>query len=220
MKQVIKKVYFISQFKWQLVSITFAVGFAFTFFQYAHLKNQINGPSGDNVVQKLSKVMVLPDESPKITPITDINSYKISWPDFYQAAQPGDILIQYQNSSFLYDPIKNKILNFASYGTFNKSKPTDVLHISFRFNGNELYRALFLKRQIEEDGWNSAYQITEVVLSKALYKNDVIYLVNSRKKDLALQFAKTIGDSPIIEKLEPNEAPTDADIIVSFKSML
>lgn len=220
MKQVIKKVYFISQFKWQLASIIFAAGFAFTLFQYAHLKNQINGPSVDNVVQKLSKVMVLPDETPKIIPLRDIQLLKTNWPDLYHNAQPNSILIQYQNSSVLFDPEKNKILNIISYGVFNKPKPAEILRISFRYDGNELYRALYLKRQIEENQLNSAYQITEVIPSRVLYKDDVIYLVNKEKKGMAIQFSKAIGNSPLVEKEEPNEASTEADIIVAFKSIL
>lgn len=205
--------------KWKLISIVLGLGFIITLVLYLKLSFQTKGPTADEVTQNLSKIILLPAEKPQITLLTDVEFYKTSWPDFYKDAQPGNLLIRYQNSSLLYDPAKRKILNVASYGVFNKPIPVAILRISFRFNGNEQYRALFLKRQIEEDQGNSAYKITEVALSNVRYKDDVIYLVNSQKKDLAIAFAKAIGDSPVIEKLEPNEGPTDADIIVAFRSM-
>lgn len=220
MKRLRKNLSLLYQLKWQTLSIILGIFLAVMLFQYTKIKGQITNYNTQELSKKLAKIMLLPDEQPQFTLITDINFYKTNWPDFYHAAQPGIILIQYQNSSLLYDPVNNKILNFASNGVFTKPKPTENLHISLRYNGNESYRALFLKRQIEEDGWNSAFEITEVVQSNAVYKSDVIYLVNNQKKDLASKFAKTIGNSPIIEILEPNEAPTAADIIVSFKSML
>lgn len=216
MKHFIKK---LSQIKWQLISIIFAVGFAVTLFQYVRIKNQVNGPSADKILQKLANVMVLPDETPKITPLTDVSIYKTNWPDFYKDAEPGDILIQYQNSSLLYNPTSGKILNIGVNGILNKPKPKNVLIVAFRYNGNEQYRALWLKRQVEEDLGNSGYQVVEVAPSKATYKEDAVYLVNPEKKDLATQFAKVIGNSPMLEKLEPNEATTTADVIVAFRSM-
>ena len=63
------------------------------------------------------------------------------------------------------------------------------------------------------------YTIVEVVKSKAMYKNDVIYLVNPARKQDTLSFSQAIGDSAILDQLEQNEASVDADVIVAFRDI-
>ncbi len=216
MKKFLKKLF---HWKWQLTCVLFAISFAVIIFKYVLMKQQVNGPNSQEILQKLSQLMVLPKDKPQIQTLTDVQLTKETWPDFYKVAQAGDLVIQYPNATLLYNPAKNKIINFTANGVFNRPKPAQVLTMALRYDGNEQYRALFLKRQIEEDMGNSAYQITEVSQSKATYKDDVIYVVNPNKKDLVAQFAKAIGNSPIVNTPDPNEAPTTADIIVAFKSM-
>lgn len=219
MKQIMRAIRTVFKSKWQLISLILAICLLIIFVQYIQVKNQKNGYADQEILQKLGNLMVLPDEKPKIIPLADIQLLKTNWPDLYHEAQPGSILVQYQNSSLLFDPTHNKILNIITYGTFNKPKPAQILRISFRYDGNELYRALYLKRQIEENQLNSAYQITEVIPSRVLYKDDVIYVVNNKKKDMAAQFAKAIGNSPVIDKPDPTEDPINADVIVAFRPM-
>lgn len=205
--------------KWQLVSVLFAVSFAVVLFQYVQMKKQVSGPDSQEILQKLSHLMVLPSGKPDIRPITDMALIKEQWPDFYTDVRPGDILVQYPTSAILYDPEKQKILNVFTNGILNKPhNPTNVLKIAVRFNGNDQYRALFFKRQVEEDMGNSAYQVIEVSQSNAIYTDDVIYVVNPKKQELVSRFAKTIGNSPVVATPDKNEAPTNADIIVSFKA--
>lgn len=213
------RIHTIRRYTWQFISIIFAFGFIIMLFQYVRVRGKMNGPNSQEVLRNLSRIMVLPSGTPHIQPISDTALYKTAWPDLYHDVEPGEILIQYPHSSLIYDPAQGKIINIAVDGIFDRPKPAQVLTMAFRYNGNERYRALFLKRQVEEDMGDSSYQITEVSPSKVAYKDDVIYVLNPKKQDLITQFAKAIGNSPVIDTPDPKEAPTTADSIVAFKSM-
>ncbi len=63
------------------------------------------------------------------------------------------------------------------------------------------------------------YKIVEIVKSKAIYKGDIMYLINPDRKQDSLSFSQAIGDSAIVDQLEQNETSVDADIIVAFRDI-
>ena len=206
---------------WQVISLILGLCLLLLVVQFMVMRNrQAEGVDTNAVIGQLGKILDLSAEKPQVIPISNAGYYQNAWPDFYKNAKSGDVLIQYNNASLLFDPDTGKIVNFYARGVYSRPKPADVLKIALRFNGYEQYRTLLLKRQIEEDLGNSAYQIIEVAPSKVLYKDDAVYILNTRKEALARQFAKDIGGSPVFESPEPGEASTSADIIVSFRSML
>ncbi len=185
---------------------------------YYRLVNE--AATDEKLLSQVSRLILLPVEKPIIITLNPDNlaDFKLRFPDFYKQAIPGDKLFNYPDRALLYRMKEGKIINiFASgNGIFRVDKVTNPLLISFRYNPGAEDRAFTLKSELEKT-LSSGYKITEVQKSPAGYKNDVIYLVNKDKKDLVQSFAKMIGDSPVLETLEKNETPVDADLIVAFK---
>ncbi len=186
------------------------------YFYYQEIQSKKGKTGIDPVLAEVGKMMVLPEDPPQITTIDNVEQALARDARFFKDAKTGDKLITYQYLQVLFDPKNKKIVNVK---TFPHPPPTPSvpLRISFRYNGNEEERAQNLKKQLEAE--SSMYQIVEVIRSKAIYKGDVMYIINpSRKQDIT-SFAQTVGGSPTTDKLEPNEAMTDADVIVAFRDI-
>lgn len=108
-----------------LLIVSVAVGFFL--YDYVTLKVNLNDPeylndlqgkhnstTSRSILEKLSVIMVLPDESnPTIATIKDLNKLKASNPEFYKNAQNNDSLILYSTIAIIYRPEENKIISVA-----------------------------------------------------------------------------------------------------------
>lgn len=187
-----------------------------SFFYYQEIQSKKGKKIIDPILTEVGKIMILPSETPKITTISNVEQALARDAQFFKDVKTGDKLIAYPYLLVLFDPKTKKIVNVQ---TFPPPPPTPSLplRISFRYNGNEEERAQNLKKQLETV--SAMYQIIEVVKSKAVYKDDVAYLINPARKQDISTFIQAIGNSPIINKLEPNETSTDADVIVAFRDV-
>ena len=75
-----------------------------------------NTNSADNTSQVVSRVgnmMLLPDETPTIATVTDLN--KLQGQKFFAHAEKGDIVLMYAKAqkAILYSPSQNKIIEVA-----------------------------------------------------------------------------------------------------------
>jgi len=186
------------------------------YFYYQEIQSKKGKENIDPILAEVGTMMVLPSENPQITTIVNVEEVLARDARFFKDAKVGDKLIIYPYFLLLYDPKVKKIVKVQ---TFSPPPPTPSipLRISLRYNGNEEARVQNLKKQLETT--SPFYQIVEVVKSKATYKSDIVYLINPARKQDISDFAQAIGNSPIMDKLEPNEAPTYTDVIVAFKSM-
>lgn len=79
------------------------------------------------VIAKVSKLMVLPDETPTVATVTDINAVKDQ--PFFAQAQNGDKVLIFQNAgeAILFRESENKIIKFGAVN-FNQAatSPTPV----------------------------------------------------------------------------------------------
>lgn len=183
------------------------------FFYYREIQSKKGKENIDPVLSEVSKLMMLPSEAPQITTIDNAERARQRDATFFKNANVGNKLLAYQYLVVLYDPKAKKIVNVQTFPP-PPPTPTQPLRIALRYNGNEEQRAKNLKKQLEAA--SPLYIIIEVVKSKATYKNDVLYLINPARRQDISAFAQTIGDSPIMDKPEPNEKATDADLIVAF----
>lgn len=186
------------------------------FFYYQGIQSKKGKEKIDPILAEMGRMMILPSETPNITTIDDADRARERDARFFKDAKPGDKLIAYTYLLLLYDPKAKKIVNVQTF-PHPPPTPTQPLRVALRYNGNEAPRVQNFKIQLEQASPN--YQIAEVVISKATYDADVIYLVKKERRDDAMLFAQAIGDSPVIDKLEPNESPTEADIIVAFRDI-
>lgn len=100
---------------------------AYFFYDYITLKNNIANPdyinqlqitynanSSKSVLEKLSQIMILPNEKdPTIATIKDVQKLKSGNPEFYKNALDGDTLIIYKSMAIIYRESENKIVSFA-----------------------------------------------------------------------------------------------------------
>lgn len=186
------------------------------YFYYQEIQSKKGKEKIDPVLSQVGTMMVLPSEAPQITTIENVEQALARDTRFFKDAKPGDKLIAYPYLLLLYDPKAKKIVNVQTL-PHPPPTPTQPLRVALRYNGNEAPRVQNFKIQLEQASPN--YQITEVVTSKATYDADVIYLVKKERRDDTMLFAQAIGDSPVIDKLEPNESPTEADVIVAFRDI-
>lgn len=102
--------------KKKLVMILFFILAVFTvFFGYIFIK-EYNAPKGTHneiIIQKLSKLIILPDENPDIATISDVKSLKESDSEFYKDSKDGDQLILYTSKAIIFREDQNIIVNVA-----------------------------------------------------------------------------------------------------------
>lgn len=185
-------------------------------FYYREIQSKAWKTSTDPVLSRIGTMMVLPEDPPQITTIDNVEQALGRDAQFFKNAKQGDKLVAYTYLVILFDPKAQKIINVQTFPA-PPPTPSTPLRISLRYNGNEEGRANTLKNQLETV--SALYQVVEVVKSKATYTGDVLYLINPGRKQDITAFAQAIGNSPILDKLEPGEAGhADADLIVAFQA--
>jgi hypothetical protein len=83
-------------------------------FAFARLNTAGTTPKDtQDVVDKVGKLMVLPDETPTIAVVSDVT--KLQGQAFFANAHQGDIVLMYANArkAILYSPSLNKIVEDA-----------------------------------------------------------------------------------------------------------
>jgi hypothetical protein len=86
--------------------------------QLSDLRLKIQNPtaakaqSDQDVVDRVNKHMVLPNEVPKIVTIADVDKIKTEQP-FFAQAENGDILLVYSQKVILYSPTLDKVIEVA-----------------------------------------------------------------------------------------------------------
>ena len=75
--------------------------------------SQLQTESAQAAVEKVKKLMLLPEETPTIATITDADALRTENAEFYKDAQNGDMLLIYQKKAILYRESQNLIINVA-----------------------------------------------------------------------------------------------------------
>jgi hypothetical protein len=110
-----------------LITLFFILGAGAGYFVYDYLTSRnmvdkLNDPEYvsqlqeqqvSQTLEKLEKLMLLPDENPTMATIVDIDALRQDNPTFYANAQEGDLLIIYSEKAILYRESENKIINVA-----------------------------------------------------------------------------------------------------------
>lgn len=104
-----------------IILIIFIVGLAsLIFYFYKKYNEAIKNPEisiqeeKDNIVEKVGKLMELPEENPLLATVTDKEKLKEQY--FFSKAQNGDVVMVYSDSkkAILYRPSTNKIIEVSS----------------------------------------------------------------------------------------------------------
>ncbi len=168
-------------------------------------------------VKEISKLMVLPKDTPVATVIDDVAKFQGRDPLFFKPAKAGDVLLNFRDRAILYDPKLKKILNTASVFSVQPPVPLTPLRISLRYNGKDQERALALKSQLASISPN--YQVAEVIPSQVVYEGDVVYLVNPDREEDVIYLAKGLGNSPLVKNPDKKDTMlAPVDVIVAFRN--
>lgn len=65
----------------------------------------------DNIQDQLSEIILLPDETPSVAVLEDVEPLKEKIPDFYANARNGDKLVVYSNFAMIFRESEGKIIN-------------------------------------------------------------------------------------------------------------
>lgn len=78
------------------------------------------------IVTQVGKLIELPDETPQVATVADVETLKTTQP-FFDKAMNGDQVLVYSNQAILYRPEMNKIINVGTVNrTDEKATPKPV----------------------------------------------------------------------------------------------
>jgi hypothetical protein len=166
--------------------------------------------SGDDMVMRVGKLMVLPDETPSIATVSDKS--QLVNQSFFENSENGDVVLIYAKAriAILYSPKINKIVKVGPVN-YSQSSPVSPIKVAL-YNGTSI-NGLATKYQdmIMSDVPNS-----EVTLKKNAIndydKNIVIDLTGKNKGEtqaIAESINGEVGSLP-----EGEEKPLNVDILV------
>ena len=103
-----------------VLTILFAVTTAYYHRQYEDIKanpQKVAQDATNELVKRVSELMVLPNETPNVATITDLAKLKDQ--PFFAKAKVGDRVLIFPNAKkvVLYDPVNHKILDVAPLNT-------------------------------------------------------------------------------------------------------
>lgn len=195
-------------------------GIAGTYYfynKYNNTKALLSNPSAINkaeseaLLEKLKKLMVLPDEEPSIATILDINKLKDQ--PFFTNAENGDKVIIYTKAqiAILYSPGKNLIVNVAPVSTTEGQPNTETINVAI-YNGTTttgLTKSAEIKLK-EEFPYINVVSRTNAI--KNNYQKSLVVDLTGKNGVVASSIATTIN-ADVVAMPEGESTPTGADIL-------
>jgi len=81
--------------------------------QRPEAQQEIAKQANDDLVREVGATILLPDETPNIASIVDVDSLRKANADFYKDAQNGDKLLIYSSKAIIYRESEGQIINVA-----------------------------------------------------------------------------------------------------------
>lgn len=162
----------------------------------------------DELITQLHQIMELPEATPQVIPIQEVNTLSNSFPEIINDAQNGMIIISYPSQTILYDPNQRKIVKSVSYYL---PKP---LQISIRFSPGEQARTQAFKEKFQQA--SPLYKIMETTSSAQIYHDDIVIINNDQRAEEIKILNQLIGNGPLLTKSESSESASPADVYIIF----
>lgn len=108
-----------------------ALGVAYLSWQNYQLQRpdaqqEIVKRANEDLVREVGSTILLPDETPNIASIVDVESLRKANADFYKDAQNGDKLLIYSTKAIIYREAEGKIINVAPVKLTPQEEPKDT----------------------------------------------------------------------------------------------
>lgn len=166
------------------------------------------------VVSAVAKLMLLPDETPTIATITDIN--KLKGQDFFSKAKNGDKILIYTNAkeAILYSPSTNKILGVAPVTIGGGGQaPSQATQARIGLRNGTTSTGITYKVEAQIQQLFPGATVTLKDNSSNKYAKTIVVVLNnaaaSAAQDLANKLNATVSNLPSGES-----APAGIDLLV------
>jgi len=213
----------ISPFKlfFLFIFLALCVGFMITGYLYVQARQKLmlfTTPQGQQqlsaeevkiVQSQLSKLTLLPDESPVVATITDA-SYLATQSAFYLESQNGDKVVAYEKAQkvFIFSPSRNLIVNS---GPLNNQSSDQSLTVEVR-NGSTIAG---LGDTVKADLISQGATVTKVTnASRRTYENTLVIGMSEKAQASVVQRVATFLKGDVSARIPTGEAESDADILV------
>jgi flagellar basal body-associated protein FliL len=113
-----------------VVVVVLAAGFGYMYWKNNELtkpeaQTKLAEQASQNVIDSVSKLIIVPEDKPTVATITDVNKLRESNESFYKNAQNGDTLLLYSTQAIIYRSAENKIISVAPVVVSPSSETTE-----------------------------------------------------------------------------------------------
>ena len=114
-------------FFFRILFLIVLAGLIYSQYELYNLKDpayqqKVAQAQAQSIVDKVSKLIILPKENPQIVIVQDIEKLRPLQP-FFKDAENGDDVLVYSNLAIIYSPTKNKIVNVGPVTRDNTTAP-------------------------------------------------------------------------------------------------
>lgn len=172
-------------------------------------QQQLSAKEVEIVQAQLSKLTLLPDESPVMATITDA-AYLATQSAFYQRSENGDKVIVYPNAkkAFIYSPSRNIIVNS---GPLVNDASNQQVSLEVRNGSNTNGLGDKVKTDLEAQGVTVA---TVGNASRRTYTQTVVIGMNENVPANVLQGLATYLKGEVGTELPAGEADSESDVLI------
>ena len=171
----------------------------------------------ENVMTRVGKLMVLPDEMPKIAQVTD--SSKLESQKFFKNANNGDIVLIFTNASkaVLYRSQINKIIDVATVLPIMTEEPTPTvvkkLNITVAlYNGTNVSGLTDIYEKEIVGKYDNIVIESKEKATRNDFADTIVVDVNNKDSVLTAELATMLGAS--VSPLPDGETKPEVDLII------
>lgn len=172
-------------------------------------QQQLSAKEIEAVQAQLSKLTLLPEESPVVATITDAG-YLASQSAFYQQSQNGDKVVVYPvaQKAFIFSPSRNIIVNS---GPLINQNADQTLNIEVRNGSTTPGLGDKVKTDLEAQG----AVVTKVTnASRKTYGQTIVVGLTEKAQGSVVQSVATFLKGDVVTQLPTAEASSTADVVV------
>lgn len=171
-------------------------------------RQEIDKKKADELVDKVRKLIMLPEGEPTVATIQDVEKLAETQP-FFKSAINGDKVLIYSEQAYIYRESDNKIINVGP--VFTDNTPAALQGNNASVDVRNGTKTAGLAKNIAEQLTQNGYQILATVsaANTDYKKTQIVNLKNIDVNALAQAL-----NADVVSELPQGEAPSQADIVI------